>query len=97
VKVSTTRMRPPQQGQILDEAGVSLGWGWRGWRVGVIGANLGVRIVGAAQGLLAVACGDELSQAIDVGGPSGAGQEAIVADAVEAAREDVQENIVRFR
>jgi len=38
-----------------------------------------------------VACGDEVSQATDVVGASGAGEEAIVADAVEAVGQHVQE------
>jgi hypothetical protein len=35
--------------------------------------------------------GEQLSDAVDVAGANGAGEEAVVTDAVEAARQHVQE------
>ena len=80
-KVSTTR-------NASAAAGTDRG---RGGRVGLAGVCVAVWGVGAAKGLLARIGGDELSQAIDGDGASGGGEEAVVADAMEAARQHVQE------
>src|SRR5579863_7542696 len=57
----------------------------------------GRRCFGLVVGLGALALarlsgrGEQLANALDVVGPNGAGDEAVMADAVEASRQDVQE------
>jgi len=80
--VSVMRMRPPQQGQILDALRLRRGSG-AGRSVACVGS--GQRPSGRVGGR------DQVPQAPDGCGASGAGEEAVVADAVEAARQDVEE------
>ena len=79
--VSMMRMRPPQQGQIL--ACLRRG-GFGGGRGGAC-IGFGARPSGRVGGR------DQVPQAPDGCSASGAGEEAVVADAVEAAGQHVQE------
>src|SRR5271166_6389546 len=82
-------------GESLDDAHASAAAGTdlgRGWRVGVIGSSIAVWSVGSAKGLLPViGGGDEFSKATKDGGALWAGEEAVVADAVEAIRQYMEE------
>jgi hypothetical protein len=70
-----TIMRPPQQGQ--------------GWGVGLPLTAIAAAVIGGVVARLW--CGDEFAGAGDVLGTRAAGEEAVVADAVEAMRQDVDE------
>ncbi len=56
-----------------------------------MGGGVAVRVVGTARLLARICGGDEFSQAADVGGALWAGEEAVVADAMEAVWQHVQE------
>src|SRR5271166_6367682 len=56
-----------------------------------MGGGVAVRVVGTARLFARTGGGDEFSQAADVGGALWAGEEAVVADAMEAVWQHVQE------
>ena len=81
--VSTTLMRPPQQGHIWAIANASA----RSALAASATAHAGV--AKRLRGIIGV--GEQFAEVGDVGGASGAGEQAVVANAVEAVGQDVHQ------